>query len=157
MRESVTQKSRTLPGVLPTNTTPKYETPRLLYAHTAFEIHAMNVDMDTDDWLGCPTPLEMYQHQCSLLVDELVETERMLRRARANIAGLVQMNDLLMNGKAQAEQQLSLASSELADLKGSLTEPGVLSIRLVAGQRDHFMRENQRLLAELRALKGPQP
>ncbi|MBJ2215738.1 hypothetical protein JFT64_27270 [Pseudomonas carnis] len=117
----------------------------------------MNVDMDTDDWLGFPTPLEMYKHQCSILVDELVETERMLRRARANIAGLVQMNDLLMKGKAQADQQLSLASSELADLKGSLTEPGVLSIRLVAGQRDHFMRENQRLLAELRTLKGPQP
>ncbi|EIK67475.1 hypothetical protein G7021_12855 [Pseudomonas carnis] len=117
----------------------------------------MNVDMDTDDWLGCPTPLEMYKHQCSILVDELVETERMLRRARANIAGLVQMNDLLMKGKAQAEQQLSLASSELADLKGSLTEPGVLSIRLVAGQRDHFMRENQRLLAELKALHELHP
>ena len=63
-------------------TTPK---PRLLYAHTVFEIHAMNVEMDTDDWLGCPTPLEMYQHQCSILVDELVETERMLRRARATL------------------------------------------------------------------------
>ncbi|CRM04662.1 hypothetical protein [Pseudomonas sp. 28 E 9] len=117
----------------------------------------MNVDMDTDDWLGCPTPLEMYQHQCSILVDELVETERMLRRARANIAGLVQMNDLLMTGKAEADRQFARVSSELDDLKGSLTEPGVLSIKLVAGQRDLFMRENQRLLAELRSLKEPQP
>lgn len=46
----------------------------------------MNVEMDTDDWLGCPTPLKMYQHQCLILVDELVETERMLRRARAKIS-----------------------------------------------------------------------
>ncbi|AZF09580.1 hypothetical protein C4J93_1366 [Pseudomonas sp. R2-37-08W] len=117
----------------------------------------MDVDMYTDDWIGCPTPLEMYEHQCSILVDELAETERMLGRARANIAGLVQMNDLLMTGKAHAEQQLALATAELSDLKGSLTEPGVLSIKLVAGQRDHFMRENQRLLAELRVLKDPQP
>jgi len=76
----------------------------------------MNVDMDTDDWLGCPTPLEMYQHQCSILVDELVETERMLRRARANIAGLVQMNDLLMTGKDQAETALKGALSQVATL-----------------------------------------
>lgn len=92
-------------------TTPK---PRLLYAHTVFEIHAMNVEMDTDDWLGCPTPLEMYQHQCSILVDELVETERMLRRARANIAGLVQMNDLLMTGEAEAEKKLAAAEERSA-------------------------------------------
>ncbi|MGN7440489.1 hypothetical protein [Pseudomonas lactis] len=70
--------------------------------------------MDTDDWLGCPTPLEMYQHQCSILVNELVETERMLRRARANIAGLVQMNDLLMTGEAEAEEKLAAAEERSA-------------------------------------------
>lgn len=69
----------------------------------------MSVDMDTDDWLGCPIPLEMYQHQCSILVNELAETERMLRRARANIAGLVLMNDLLMIAKTDAEERLAAA------------------------------------------------
>ena len=114
----------------------------------------MNVDMDTDDWLGCPTPLEMYQHQCSLLVDELVETERMLRRARANIAGLVQMNDLLATGKASAEAALRQALERISAMGDAA--PDNMSFRpidLVTGQRDHLLRENQRLLGELRDLK----
>lgn len=119
----------------------------------------MNVDMDTDDWLGCPTPLEMYQHQCSILVDELVETERMLRRARANIAGLVQMNDLLMTGKDQAEAALKAALSQVADLNLENSGQGrkLNGLAIITEQRDHLLRENQRLLAELRALKEPQP
>ena len=119
----------------------------------------MNVDMDTDDWLGCPTPLEMYQHQCSILVDELVDTERMLRRARANIAGLVQMNDLLMTGKDQAETALKGALSQVAalNLENSAQGRKLNGLAIITEQRDHLLRENQRLLAELRALKEPQP
>ena len=119
----------------------------------------MNVDMDTDDWLGCPTPLEMYQHQCSILVDELVQTERMLRRARANIAGLVQMNDLLMTGKDQAEAALKSALSQVAALNLENSDQGrkLNGLAIITEQRDHLLRENQRLLAELRALKEPQP
>ncbi|WP_426134904.1 hypothetical protein [Pseudomonas sp. PWP3-1b2] len=116
----------------------------------------MNVDMDTDDWLACPTPLEMYQHQCSILVEELAETERMLSRARANIAGLVQMNDLLATGKAEAESALKAARAEYETLKSSCTEPGILSMKLVAEQRDHLLRENQRLLGDLAKLTEPQ-
>lgn len=78
----------------------------------------MNVDMDTDDWLGCPTPLEMYQHQCSILVDELAETERMLSRARANIAGLVQMNDALLIDKARATERHAHPDSGINTLIG---------------------------------------
>ena len=133
-------------------TTPK---PRLLYAHTVFEIHAMNVEMDTDDWLGCPTPLEMYQHQCSILVDELVETERMLRRARANIAGLVQMNDLLMTGKAETEAKLAAAEEKISTLEQRYSFASVQSVKIVTGQRDHLLRENQRLLLELSVYKQP--
>jgi hypothetical protein len=119
----------------------------------------MNVDMDTDDWLGCPTPLEMYQHQCSILVDELVETERMLRRARANIAGLMQMNDLLMTGKDQAETALKGALSQVAalNLENSAQGRKLNGLAIITEQRDHLLRENQRLRAELRALKEPQP
>lgn len=119
----------------------------------------MNVEMDTDDWLGCPTPLEMYQHQCSILVDELVQTERMLRRARANIAGLVQMNDLLMTGKDQAETSLKAALSQVAALNLETSRQGRMlnGLAIITEQRDHLLRENQRLLEELRALKEPQP
>ncbi|MBN2976927.1 hypothetical protein [Pseudomonas lactucae] len=42
----------------------------------------MNIDEDTSAWLGCPTPLEMYRHQCALLEDELIQTHAMLRKAR---------------------------------------------------------------------------
>ena len=119
----------------------------------------MNVDMDTEDWLGCPTPLEMYKHQCSILVDELVETERMLRRARANIAGLVQMNDLLMTGKDQSEAALKAALSQVATLNLETSRQGrkLNGLAIITEQRDHLLRENQRLLDELRALNEPQP
>ena len=108
----------------------------------------MNVDMDTDDWLGCPTPLEMYQHQCALLEDELIQTAAMLRKARANIAGLVQMNDLLATSKANADEAARAAVLELEEFKRACTEPGILGMKLVAQQRDYLLRENQRLLIE---------
>ncbi|PRW94258.1 hypothetical protein [Pseudomonas fluorescens] len=117
----------------------------------------MNVDMDTDDWLGCPTPLEMYQHQCAILVDELVETERMLRRARANIAGLVQMNDLLTTSKAKAETELKLAQADLsrAHVDGSEMSKEIMVLKMIASQNEHLRRENQRLLLELSVYKQP--
>ncbi|CRM62820.1 hypothetical protein [Pseudomonas sp. 35 E 8] len=114
----------------------------------------MNIDEDISAWLGCPTPLEMYQHQCALLEDELVQTQVMLKKARANIAGLVQMNDLLATGKASTEAALAKALERIATMNDR--EPDNVSFRpidLVTGQRDHLLRENQRLLGELRDLK----
>ena len=117
----------------------------------------MTVDADTDDWLGCPTPLEMYQHQCALLEDELIQTEAMLRKARANIAGLVQMNDLLANGKASAEKTLRDALERISAMSNEPSDEGSFRpIDLITGQRDHLLRENQRLLMEIKVLRGPQ-
>lgn len=65
----------------------------------------MPIDQDTCEWLGCPTPLEMYKHQCALLEDELTQALAMLKKARANIAGLVQLSDELSTGKASAEAE----------------------------------------------------
>ncbi|QVN08360.1 hypothetical protein JYG35_06740 [Pseudomonas rhodesiae] len=116
----------------------------------------MNIDEDTSAWLGCPTPLEMYQHQCALLEDELIQTEAMLRKARANVAGLVQMNDLLATGKASAEAALTQALERISAMND--LAPDNLSFRpidLVTGQRDHLFTENQRLLMELKVLRGP--
>lgn len=113
--------------------------------------NAMPIDQDTCEWLGCPTPLEMYKHQCALLEDELIQTQAMLTKARANIAGLVQMNDLLATSKANADEAARTAVLQLEDFKSACTEPGVLSMKLVADQRDHLFRENQRLLMERKA------
>ncbi|WP_428553121.1 hypothetical protein [Pseudomonas edaphica] len=109
----------------------------------------MHIDEDTSAWLGCPTPLEMYKHQCSLLEDELSGTQALLRKARKNIAGLVQMNDVLATGKAEAQAVLKKALAEIGELKERCSEPAILSMKLVAEQRDYLLRENQRLHDEL--------
>lgn len=109
------------------------------------------IDEDTSAWLGCPTPLEMYKHQCALLEDELNETLKRLSGARRNIVGLVQMSDGLATRLAEALACLNVARIEIDDLKERCSEPSILGIKLVTEQRDYLLRKNQRLLAELRA------
>ncbi len=113
----------------------------------------MNIDEDTSAWLGCPTPLELYKHQCALLEDELTQAQVQLTKARRNIAGLVHMNDVLISGKARADNAATAAAAELEEFKRACTEPGVLGMKLVEQQRDHLFRENQRLLLEVRDLR----
>ncbi len=113
------------------------------------------IDEDTSAWLGCPTPLEMYKHQCALLEDELTQAQALLSNARKNIAGLVQMNDALATGKAKAEESLKAALVEIGALKEKCSEPAILSMKLVAEQRDYLFRENQRLKSELKRAEAP--
>ena len=116
------------------------------------------IDEDTSAWLGCPTPLEMYKHQCALLEDELTQTQALLRNARKNIAGLVQLCDELTTSKASAEDALNKARSEVSRLnrENSETDRKINGLLTVAEQRDHLFRENQRLLGELRKFNEPQ-
>ena len=110
----------------------------------------MNIDEDTSAWLGCPTPLEMYQHQCAMLEDEIASLHQQLRAARENIQGLIQMNDDLSAGKATAELALKKALENIARLNRENSEMGrkIASLDVVADQRDHLFRENQKLLLE---------
>ncbi|MGY2157336.1 hypothetical protein [Pseudomonas tolaasii] len=119
----------------------------------------MNIDEDTSAWLGCPTPLEMYQHQCAMLEDELTTAYQLLRKARANIAGLVQMNDLLATGKAVAEAQLRSVSADLSrvHVQGSEMSKQIMSLKIIASQNEHLRVENQRLLLELNVIRGHGP
>lgn len=96
----------------------------------------------------------MYQHQCALLVDELVETERMLRRTRTNIAGLAQMNDLLVTGKMAVEEKLRSVEAELSLKNVEYSERGkeIMGLKKISYQNEHLRVENQRLLLELVAL-----
>ncbi|VVN81262.1 hypothetical protein PS720_01120 [Pseudomonas fluorescens] len=118
----------------------------------------MPIDQDTCEWLGCPTPLEMYKHQCALLEDELTQAQAMLKKARANVAGLVQLSDEMSTGKASAEAELKKALAEVVRLNLTTSELGAknYSLEMIAEQRDHLFRENQRLLMELKVLKGPE-
>lgn len=111
----------------------------------------MNIDEDTSAWLGCPTPLEMYKHQCALLEEELIQPQVMLQKARANIAGLVQMNDVLVTTKDETEKDLKNALDRISEMEADAPETGSFRrIDLVTEQRDHMHRENQRLLMELK-------
>ncbi|POA47118.1 hypothetical protein C1893_17120 [Pseudomonas sp. MPR-ANC1] len=47
----------------------------------------------TDDWLGCPTPLETCRHQFALYENEFEELNLQLRQAREQIFKLVEMHD----------------------------------------------------------------
>lgn len=118
----------------------------------------MNVDEDTSAWLGCPTALEMYKHHCALLEDELSQAQAMLNKARRNIAGLVQLSDDLATGKATAELALKKALENIARLNVENSDMGrkIASLDVVADQRDHLFRENQRLLIEIRNQKAPE-
>lgn len=115
----------------------------------------MDIELDTEDWLGSPTPIEMYKHHCALLEDELIRTQAMLRRARANVAGLVQMNDALLVGKVNAKEKLAAALTEIDALKERCSFGAIQSMKIVAQQRDELLRENQRIKLELNVLKGP--
>lgn len=76
--------------------------------------------------------------------DEFIQTEAMLRKARANVAGLVQMNDLLTTQKASAEMELKEALDRISAISNE--ESDNLSFRpidLITGQRDDLLREKQ--------------
>ena len=118
----------------------------------------MNIDEDTCEWLGCPTPLEMYKHHCAMIEDEVAELHVQLRKARANISGLVHMNDLLATGKASVEKELMSALERISAMNdGAPDNMSFRPIDLITEQRDHLHRENQRLLLELSVLRGPRP
>ena len=115
----------------------------------------MNIDEDTSEWFGCPDRLEMYKHQCALLEDEIHDLQRHLAKARANVAGLVQMTDTLLTAKARAERSLKDAQDRLSGTTQVQSETGSFRpIDLATEQRDHLHRENQRLLLEMSAPRG---
>ncbi|MGB3127739.1 MAG: hypothetical protein WBB95_28325 [Pseudomonas sp.] len=117
----------------------------------------MSIDLDTEDWLGCPTPLEMYKHHCAILEDEIAELDFRLKKAKQNISGLIQMNDVLATAKAVAEAALRQALERMSAMSNEAPDNASFRpIDLITEQRDLLHRENQRLLLELSVLRGPQ-
>ena len=70
---------------------------------------------------------------------------------------LVQMNDLLMTGKSDAEEKLRYAEAELSRLNVEYSERGkeIMSLKMISNQNEHLRKENQRLLLELSVYKQP--
>lgn len=92
----------------------------------------MNIDEDTCGWLGIPTPLEMHKQHARLLENEIQALNLQLRKARADIFGLVAM---LTEAQAKNEEfagYLRLRGAEAAAMRkqiANLTTSDRLSTR----------------------------
>ena len=100
---------------------------------------------DTSDWLGCPTELETCRQFLRMYENEVQELTLQMRKARENIFGLVQMHADVSWERDQLRAELNHLKEEHSELSSK-----VCSLQLIADQRDHLFRENQRLLMEKR-------
>jgi hypothetical protein len=92
----------------------------------------MNLDENTCEWLGLPSPLEMYQQHCLLLENEIQELNLLLSKARADIFGLVSMLDEARAKKDEFAGYLRQRCSEAAAMRkqiSDLTSSAIVSKR----------------------------
>ena len=96
---------------------------------------------DTDDWLGIPTPLESCKQHILLLEEEVDDLNRQLRKARADIFGLVQMNDQLAYDKSRLNSEVKNTKAQIARLNSEASElhSKVGSLEQIRHQRDHLL------------------
>jgi len=104
---------------------------------------------DTSDWLGCPTELETCRQFLRMYENEVQELTLQMRKAREDIFGLVQMHADVSQERDQLRAELNRLKEEHSELS---SKP--YSLQLIADQRDHLFRENQRLLMEKRERKS---
>ncbi|WP_053183704.1 hypothetical protein [Pseudomonas thivervalensis] len=96
---------------------------------------------DTSDWLGCPTPLEMYRHSCHMLENEVQELTTLLRKARQDIFGLVEMY-------AAESKECARLRAELEKAKWAWNSEHLLYVELMNKSKSEGM-ANTSLIAEL--------
>lgn len=70
---------------------------------------------NTDDGLGCPTPLQTCRHQLALYENEFEELNLQLRQARERIFKLVEMHTEISKECDTLRSQLSAAKAEAAE------------------------------------------
>lgn len=81
----------------------------------------MNIDEDTCEWLGSPTPLEMHKQHALLLENEIQELHLQLRKAREVINALVRMHAELSIERDKLRTELKVSDSALANCKTDLS------------------------------------
>lgn len=72
----------------------------------------MDTEEDSYEWLGLPTPLEMWKQHARLLENEVQELNLLLRKARADIYGLTAM---LVETQAQRDEYAGYLKSKGAE------------------------------------------
>lgn len=82
----------------------------------------MHLDEETCEWLGLPTPLEMYQQHCLLLENEVQELNRLLRKAREDVFGLVKMLSEAQTKKDEYAGYLRQRGAEAAAMRKQIED-----------------------------------
>ena len=111
---------------------------------------------DTSDWLGCPTPLEMYRHSCHMLENEVQELTTQLRKARQDIFGLVEMHAAEAKECARLRAELKAVRSALDDESRKNSDLTMRSNYLLCS-KDRLISEYHRQLNEFMGGKLPEP
>ncbi|MBV4552256.1 hypothetical protein HU742_014010 [Pseudomonas sp. SWRI102] len=96
---------------------------------------------DTSDWLGTPTPLEMYKHSCLMLENEVLELTTQLRKARQDIFGLIEMH-------AAEAKECARLRAELKEAKEKWNSEHIRYVHLMNKSKGDHMARNS-LVAEL--------
>ncbi|KAE9642331.1 hypothetical protein EJA70_18975 [Pseudomonas sp. PB103] len=77
---------------------------------------------DTDDWLGCPTPLETCRHQLSMCENEIQELTTQLRQERERIFKLVEMHSEAVLQRDEAMSTLREKAAETAKIRRQMCD-----------------------------------
>lgn len=72
---------------------------------------------NTDNWLGCPTPLETCRHQLALYENEFEELTLQLRQERERIFKLVEMHAEAVRERDEAMATLREKAAETAKIR----------------------------------------
>ncbi|POA40743.1 hypothetical protein [Pseudomonas sp. GW456-12-1-14-TSB6] len=107
---------------------------------------------ETDNWLGCPTPLETCRHQIALYENEFEELNRQLREERERIFKLVEINTEIGKDRDAQRKQLLASQADVVRLQSQTTELSsqLRALNDIKHQNTHLFHENQRLLREAR-------
>lgn len=85
----------------------------------------MDIDEDTDWWLGSPTPLEMCHQHALLLENEIQELNLHLRKAREDIFGLTKMLADAEAVKSEYRGYLAERGAEVAAMRKQIDSLGM--------------------------------
>ncbi|SNY42541.1 hypothetical protein SAMN05660659_04637 [Pseudomonas sp. LAMO17WK12:I6] len=108
---------------------------------------------DTDDWLGCPTPLETCRHQLALYENEFEELNLQLQQSRERIFKLVEMHAAASAECETIRSQLGVAKSEAADASRRATDIETKSNWELMAKDKHIAE----LRTQIRILGGDSP
>ncbi|WP_446739779.1 hypothetical protein [Pseudomonas sp. TH49] len=102
---------------------------------------------DTDDWLGCPTPLETCRHQLRMYENEFEALTLKLERALENVQGLVRDNDALTLERSSLRVELIEAKAEAAEANSRASNIEILSNWELMAKNRHISELNAQILA----------